>query len=275
MIEKFLNGFRELKIPLLDKNNCSAWPERFSVKKIDSLRSRIGQNIFATQMLLELPDKKTKAFFDVELLDFYTESLIYREANHKAILSLGDVRLVNGIAFWDPSLGREKSDGSVVACVFQDEKGFYYLHQISYLKVERSSHSAQEQCDAVVQMLKENFLNTLVIETNGIGGFLPELFKERCRKAQYPVAIKTVHSRIQKSERIVSTLDPLFSSGFLKCNSRVKTTPFLKELINWFPDSSHAKDDGMDALCGAIMSEPVRIRTLPTISTFNKVSWKR
>jgi len=272
MKEKFLKSYKILKIPIMTKK-VPAWEERYSLQKIKELKKRVGNHAFETQMMLKRPDKKKNAFFNADLLDFYNEKLSYREANSKAILSLGETKLVYGLAFWDPSVAHKKSDKSVLSCVFQDTKGFYYLHEISYLAVKKSSNSAQEQCDQIIEILKKNYLNTLVIETNGIGAFLPELFRLRTQIAGYPVAVKSLHSHQGKAERIVETLDPLLSSGFLKCHKSVKKTPLIEEINTWFPEAKFANDDGLDSVCGAIMAEPVRIRKLSKNLLQKRKNW--
>ncbi len=270
MNEKFLKNYKQLKVPIMAKKN-PAWEERYSLEKIKELKKRVGNHAFETQMMLRRPDKKMNAFFNVDLLDFYNEKLSYREANSKTILTLGDTKLVYGLAFWDPSTAHKKSDKSVLSCVFQDAKGFYYLHEISYLEVKKSSKSAQEQCDQIIEILQKNYLNTLVIETNGIGAFLPELFRLQTQIAGYPVAIKSTHSHKSKSERIVETLDPLLSSGFLKCHKSIEKSPLIDEMNSWFPEAKSASDDGLDSVCGAIMAEPVRIRKPLKITTIKKI----
>ena len=52
-IEPFLLNFKKLEIPILDRKNRSAWPERFSLEKIASLRQRSGENKFLSQMMLQ------------------------------------------------------------------------------------------------------------------------------------------------------------------------------------------------------------------------------
>ena len=251
----FLEGFSTLSIPLLNEVGKSAWPERFDEAKIRDIRARVGKHRFATQMMLKTPDEK-QAFFNLDLLNFYADSLESRHANQLTAFSIAGQKIVSGSAFWDPALGRKTGDNSVLACVFQDEAGLYYLHKLRYLMVERTANSAQEQCDAI---LKENSLKKLVVETNGIGGFLPEIFRSRCRVNRYPVAIRPLHNRQAKNERILQTLDPLLSSGFLKIHQSVKNTPLLEEMRQWHPDSKHSHDDGLDAMSGAIIAEPIRM----------------
>lgn len=105
---KFLKGFRVLKLPIIDENGRSAWPERFSLSKINTLKQRIGPHAFATQMMLERPDQKEETFFNTELIDFYTESLKYKEANRRVSLSWGNTTYI-GNCLLGSSLGQSQS----------------------------------------------------------------------------------------------------------------------------------------------------------------------
>jgi len=62
MKEKFLKGYKLLKIPIITKK-IPAWEERYSLEKIKELKKRVGNHAFETQMMLKQPDKKKKAFF--------------------------------------------------------------------------------------------------------------------------------------------------------------------------------------------------------------------
>ena len=45
----FLKNFNQLKLPILDKQGNSVWPERFSLAKIDAIRKRAGPLKFTSQ----------------------------------------------------------------------------------------------------------------------------------------------------------------------------------------------------------------------------------
>ena len=51
--QAFLNGFKRLKIPVLDNANESIWPERYSKQDIARMKRATGPNKFASQMMLE------------------------------------------------------------------------------------------------------------------------------------------------------------------------------------------------------------------------------
>ena len=40
-------------------------------------------------------------------------------------------------------------------------------------------------------------------------------------------------------------------------------TPFMREMREWRPEGSGQRDDGIDAVAGALAQAPVRLKTLP------------
>ena len=45
-------------------------------------------------------------------------------------------------------------------------------------------------------------------------------------------------------------------------NSAVFQTPFMREMREWRPENTKLKDDGLDAVAGALSREPNRIERL-------------
>ena len=84
---RFLKDYHLLKIPLLNKKGQSNWPERFSLKKIQTIKEATGPNKFASQMMLT-PIALEKCRLDPQLIQFYSGELLYHEANGAAQLSL-------------------------------------------------------------------------------------------------------------------------------------------------------------------------------------------
>jgi hypothetical protein len=123
----FLDDFRRLVLPLIDESGRSRWPERFTSERIEEIRRQSGPAKFESQMLLQ-PRPLDEIRLDPAPLD-------YRESNGEAVLSIRGRRLVSATGWWDPAYGAPGSgDASVVAAVFVDEDGFYWLHGIRYLR---------------------------------------------------------------------------------------------------------------------------------------------
>ena len=136
-VEPFLLNFKKLEIPILDAKNRSAWPERFSSEKIASLRQRSGENKFLSQMMLQ-PVNFRDSVLNPERLVAYNAELEATFANGREVLRLGDKRLLSASCWWDPSFAAQSGDNSVIACVFTDEEGKFWLHDLEYIRDRKS-----------------------------------------------------------------------------------------------------------------------------------------
>ena len=258
----YLEGFQRLFLPLLTDDGQSAWPERFSLAKIDEIRRRSGPRKFASQMMLA-PVPCVENRLDPDRLTFYDTEIVYHETNSSASLSIGDVQMVSASAWWDPSFGKpDKGDASVLACVFTDKEGRAWLHAVEYLKVPAGAESAAFQCQAAAAFVQKYHLPSLALETNGIGKFLPELLRRTFRLQRLSAAVLPRHSTQPKAERILEAFDARLAAGALRVHKRVRATPFLTEMREWRPQGN-GHDDGLDAVAGCLLMEPVR---LPQVS---------
>ena len=48
-------------------------------------------------------------------------------------------------------------------------------------------------------------------------------------------------------------------------HARIKHTPWWQEFIQWRPTKQNQKDDGLDAVAGAILADPVRLTAWPRL----------
>lgn len=254
----FLKGFETFKLPILDENGQSAWPERFPLSKIESIRKRAGPLKFLSQMLLK-PVSLKEGRLNANGIIFYDEPLDYRQTNGKAVLSIGDCQMVSANAWWDPAFGSVQGDNSVLACVFFDKNGRAFLDDIVYLKSQQPDKAAESQCSQVVDLIERYHLPQIRIETNGIGKFLPELLKKTLCERHIVCAVLPVHSHVPKAIRITEGLDARLANGSLLFHVRIKQTPLMDEIASWTPDARQIHDDGLDALAGCLLAEPVHL----------------
>ena len=254
----FLKDFKSFVLPILDEEGCSVWPERFPLNKIEELRQRSGPSKFKSQMML-IPTAFEGGRLDTSRLIFYDTALSYCQTNLSAILKIGDEKMVSASCWWDPSFGKkEKGDASVIACVFSDAQGMYYLHAIEYMTVENFENSAEVQCRKVADFVEKNYLPSVCVETNGIGKFLPALLKAEIQKRRLRCAVLEKISHTPKEKRIIEAFDAILANGSLKVHQSVKQTPFMDELTEWSP-SAFVHDDGLDAVAGCLLCETVRL----------------
>lgn len=262
--EAFLNRFNRLTVPVIASNGASAWPERFPMTEIEAIRRRAGPNRFQSQMMLE-PVNPEDGRLDPALLKTYEAEIDYTEAHQRPRLMIDGVQMASASCWWDPAYGaHERGDRSVVAAVFQDRDGGYWLHRMAYLTAANSvgEDAATAQCQAVAQFLAAHHLPSVTVEANGLGAFLPGLLRKAVREAGLAAAVRESHSRQSKDDRILAAFDAPLAAGVIRVHASVLKTPFIPELREWRP-GRNGRDDGLDAAAGAILAEPVRFGAAP------------
>lgn len=275
-----LTGFTRLKIPIFDRNGNSAWPERFSQDNIERIRRQTGPNRFASQMLLNT-DKFKCSRLSLKYLQKYSDGLNIQSNNGEIILRIGNNRLLSASCWWDPAYGSpEKGDASVVAVVFTDESGIYWLHSIRYITFDQlrldKTDEATQLCKKVVEFIGEFFIPSIAIETNGIGKFLPGLLRREVELAGMHCAVLEKSTTCAKHSRITAAFDPILAAGRLYAHNSVWSTPFIREMREWRVGRK-GQDDGLDAVAGCLLNEPARFprcHISPRISQRNRM-WRR
>ena len=269
----FLAYFEKLVIPLLNAEGQSAWPARFSLQAIEQLKKRTGPLKFLSQMLLQ-PVDLTESRLNIAHLQKYTDELVYHEANGIAELLLNQTKLVSATAWWDPAFGKkEQGDNSVFACLFADACGHYFLHDVHYIRIDNTQESAREQCSIVVALLKLYHLPVLYIETNGIGKFLPELLRQEIARQGVRCSVFEKSATAKKSLRIIDAFDAVLANRALYVHQRVFDTPFIQEMKDWHPAGS-MHDDGLDAVAGCLLAEPVRLPKTQAARVHKVADWR-
>lgn len=273
--EPFLLGFEKLQIPILTADNKSAWPERFSVEKIASLRTRSGENKFLSQMMLCSVNIQDSVL-NPDRLCPYDGDINISYSNNREILKIGNRKMISASCWWDPSFAaKEKGDNSVIACVFTDEQGRYWLHDVEYIKIDADcdDNIATLQCEKVVNFLEKNHLPSVRIEVNGIGRFLPGILKQVISRRKIHVAVLEAYSKENKEQRILEAFEVLLAERALNVHKRIWQTPFIEEMREWsMIGSSH--DDALDAVAGCLASEPVRLAVLRDENHRQRQNWQ-
>lgn len=260
--QEFLAGFKRLKIPVLDENGESAWIERYSEDDIARMKRAAGPNKFASQMMLE-PRNISEGRLNPKLLKTYSEDLGY--AKELRTLFLGQTKLVSASAFWDPAFGSAKGDHSVIAIIFSNAEGQYYLHHIAYIRTNDADEQdeATQQCKQIAAIAKAHYLPSLTVETNGIGKFLPNMLRNELAKAKAPCVVNELHQKQNKELRIIDAFDAILAAQRLSVHQSVFQTPFMTEMQEWRPKGamggSKGHDDGLDAVAGALAQGPDRL----------------
>ncbi|WP_119679673.1 phage terminase large subunit [Indioceanicola profundi] len=254
--EPFLAGFHRLEIPV-EGSRGPVWPEVFGQEEISRIRTLSGPSRFASQMMLK-PVPVVAGLLNPELLRRYDAEILYREAGRRPVMELAGRRVVSARAWWDPSLARAGGDASVVAVVFFGAEGDAWLHRIEYLSAGAAEESAQAQCEAVAGLLRSVPVRTLHVEANGVGGFLPQLLRGVLARHGLAVSVCKEVSRAPKAQRIQEGIEARLAAGMLHAHAGVFATPLIAEMRDWRPEGA-GPDDGLDALAGCLLAEPLRL----------------
>ena len=253
----FLNGFRELRIPIIDSDGKPAWPELFSIEKIEELRKTVGERYFSAQMMLRFvaPDR---ARLDPDSLHLYDEDFEPRNAK------IGEFFITGVTAYWDPSSGRRKSDGSVCVLIYRDDKNkHFFIHDVKYLLVsDEDNYPLARQCEMALDFLLKHSLYKIYIETNGMGNALPEIMRTVAKQRGIKIQVQKILNNKNKENRILDAIEPILTTGRLHAHRSVQFTPLLSEMLGWTPLGSSGHDDGIDAVAGAICALPSPVRPL-------------
>lgn len=268
----FLADWPTLRLPLLTPDGQSNWPERFNLNRIQALRQRSGPNKFRSQMMLE-PVSLGDTRLDINRLRYYSGDLSYREANGQGILTLNDKQMRGVSCWWDPAFGSPDGDKSVVACTFFDDEGNIYLHRLDYLTVPSGQEATAWQCARVRELITDCFVPAIHLETNGIGKFLPALLRQELARTRTACAVIEETARQNKARRILSALDAPLMNGSLFIRSALKQTPLLQEMTD-FTIAGNTHDDGLDALAGCLLCEPVRLKRMATHPVKQHLEWR-
>ena len=154
--------------------------------------------------------------------------------------------------------------------MFADDGGGYWLHGIRYLRVDErrlnEEDLATQLCRQVITFACEHEQPGITVETNGLGRFLPTLLRRELAVQGLGLAVLEQVSTTAKEQRILTAFDPLLAAGALRAHASVWETPFIHEMREWQP-GGRAADDGLDAVSGCILAQPVRLGTRAVAST--------
>ena len=223
----FLCGYKLLKIPIIDTCGNPAWPELFPIEKIEQMRETVGHRHFSAQMMLEFLSPE-RARLDPGALHFYDDEFEPRNA------TIGTSHITGSVLYWDPSSGRAHRDGSACVLLYRDDKSRHiFIHDILYLTVsDDEQFPLSRQCDMVLDFMRARNLHKITIETNGIGGGLPEIMRDCASRRVTNIYVNRVSNTRAKADRILDAIEP------------VLTSHITGSVLYWDPSSGRAHRDG-------------------------------
>lgn len=253
----------QIKIPLMRSYTGefptivgeSTWPERFTLEEILMRQNSSGtKGEFLSQYLL-IPYNPQETVLDPTLISVYDSEVDILQSNGSQIARINDVRLLGVTAYWDPSLAKLSSDDSVFSVVFTTEDGHAYIH-----RAMRIDGDADEQCDQIIREMLAVGVSHVIIETNGVGGFLPPVFRKRAEGKG--VTCEGKQTTRNKLEKINHAYEVRLASGRIHAHKSVMAGKFRTQLRDFSPRNvNRQKDDFIDCVAMAILEQPIRIKT--------------
>lgn len=229
----------------------------FPAEKIQELQHIVGNRHFSAQMMLEYIAEE-RICLDPGALKFYDNDFDNRTAH------IGE-HLITGVSlYWDPSSGRNSSDGSVCVLVYRDDKNrTAFIHDIMYMVVsDEDIHPLATQCENVLSFMQKHKQIRIGIEINGLGNALPEILRRIADKQNFSIHIVQIANHAKKETRILNAIEPLLTTGRLFVRNTIKQSMLLSEMLAWSPVGSIEHDDGLDAVAGALAMLPIPIKPL-------------
>ena len=175
---------------------------------------------------------------------------------------LGSTRIVGATAYWDCSLGKIKSDASVLSLLLTDARGQLYWHAAQGLTGELAEFDEKDRIvGGQVMQVRELVLRLqiprVVVETNGPGGFVPNILRQALKGTGCGVGEE--FSVTNKQKRILDAFEAPLSSRFLWAHVSVLEGPVWDQMKDFNPELRDQPDDYLDSGAGAIAQTPIRI----------------
>lgn len=260
-----INGgirFSEAPGVLVDCYAGSAWPDRFDAAELLKRRRQTRTiNEWDSQYQLHSKPVTEVRLYPEKLIPYDAEPVI-RSANNAVSMWLGSTQIVGAVAYWDCSLGKVKSDASALSLLLTDQRGKLYWHLASGLEGELAEFDEKDriiggQVTQVRDLAVRYQIPCVVVETNGPGGFVPNILRQALKGTG--CAVREEHSNVNKQKRILDALEAPLSSRFLWAHVDVLRGPLWDQMRDFNPALTNQPDDYLDSGAGAISQTPVRI----------------
>ena len=239
-----------------------AWPERFTREEIELKRQETRTlNAWDSQYQLEAKPISEVRLDPARIIPYDCEPVI-RVANGEVGMWLGATRIVGATAYWDCSLGKIKSDASAFTLLLTDARGQLYWHVAQGLTGELAEFDANDrivggQVMQVRELVMRFQIPRVVVETNGPGGFVPNILRQALKGTGCGVGEE--FSSANKQKRILDAFEAPLSSRFLWAHVAVLEGPAWDQMKDFNPELRDQADDYLDSGAGAIAQTPIRI----------------
>lgn len=247
---------------LVDCYAGCAWPERFDAAELEQRRKKT-RTINEWDSQYQLHSKPvTEVRLDPAKIIPYDLQPAIRSANNAVSMWLGSTQIVGAVAYWDCSLGKVKSDASAFSLLLTDQRGHLYWHIAEAMTGELAEFDSKDriiggQVWQVRDLVIKYNIPRVIVETNGPGGFVPNILKQALKGTGCGVGEE--HSSTNKQKRILDALESPLSARFLWAHVDVLRGPLWDQMRDFNPAITDQDDDYLDSGAGAISQTPVRI----------------
>lgn len=247
---------------LVDCYAGSAWPQRFDAAELGD-RRRKTRTINEWDSQYQLHSKPvTEVRLDPSRMIPYDVHPEIRTANGAVGMYLGGIQIVGAVAYWDCSLGKINSDASAFSLILTDARGQLYWHIAEGLTGELAEFDEKDrivggQVQQVRDLVIKFQIPRVIVETNGPGGFVPNILKQALKGTGCGVGEE--HSSVNKQKRILDAFESPLSARFLWAHMDVLKGPVWDQMRDFNPAISSQPDDYLDSGAGGITQTPVRI----------------
>lgn len=240
-----------------------AWPERFTRQELIARRkeTRTLGGWDSQYQLHARPINKVR-LDPANLVPYDVEPNIVL-ANNAVGMWLGRAQIVSATLRLDPSAGKKNSDVNAACLVLADAIGNLYWHRAVALEGELAEMdekgrliggTVMQVCDLVQKFQ----LARVDVETNGIGGHVPNILRGALKARRLRCHVHEVSTTGEKNRRILAGLEPGLQSGTLWAHVSV-VEAVSTQMREWSPITTNQPDDYLDCAAGAILAEPVRV----------------
>jgi hypothetical protein len=253
----------------------NVWSDRFTRMEISARRKECRTvNTWDSQYGLHAkPVHQVR--LDPDRLQPYEAECKINVANGEVRMLLGNQRIVGGVLYWDPALGKKGTHDSVASVVLTDERGRLYWEDSKELRGDAYDEfdHGNSQCHKVRELALTYQLENVHLETNGPGTFMPPLLRRAL--AGTGIGVIEVNRKVDKSLYILDAIEPPLSGQFLWANVRLWETKLLDQMRDWIPGVENQEDDFIDSGAGAIKQTPIRIgKVVGNVKEIKRERWR-
>ena len=237
---------------ILDIAAGNQWPTYFDRDEIIFRRKQcLTLNTWDSQYQLQAKPLH-EVRLNPDLMPVYDNEVEIRTVNKEIAITLDGTPITTVRAHWDCSKGKKTSDESIFSLMFGDDHGNHHWHCNDVLEGE-----VFDQCRKVAKRVIQYQIPGIIIETNGIGGFLPSILK-RVFKEKGVVGCGIIEKNVStnKTTRILEAFEPLLSARLLHVRRSVLDDGLDGQMRDWIPTAKNQKDDKLDGGAGCIRNMP-------------------